>query len=111
MMRAVSALRDRTIVQMRVRKKRSATADKQIKQFKNLLRGTASRILPKETADTYLSPAKASKDVLLGLATNGKHAQLNCNVHISAKEQQDIAHAFVMAHQNSLGSQGQRLHR
>ena len=73
-----------------------ATADKQIKQFKNLLRGTASRILPKETADTYLSPAKANKDVLLGLATNGKHAQLICNVHISEKEQQEIAHAIIM---------------
>ena len=73
-----------------------ATADKQIKQFKNFLRGTSSRILFKETADIYLRPAKASKDVLLGLATNGKHAQLNCNVHISEKEQQEIAHAIIM---------------
>ena len=81
-----------------------ATADKQIRAFKNLIKNNLSRCLLNKNVGVsqalteqqiLFKPGKPKANGLKGIGILGKHATLNCNVEVTDQEAKQIAEALV----------------
>ena len=70
--------------------KMRATADKQLKAFKNLVRLVYNKILEDTEFLSLLKPHNHTLNTLKGVGLEGKHASPSFNVYISEKEQHAI---------------------
>jgi hypothetical protein len=69
----------------------NATADKQIRAFKNNIRNVISRTL-QDNSDAHLfNPSKPVIDSLIGVGITGKHTTLNMGVEVNDQEATNIA--------------------
>ena len=72
-----------------------ATADKQIRAFKNACRGVVSRILQDSEDRKLFKPTTTTPNSLIGVGLLGKHAAIGCSLHVTKEEQANIASSLV----------------
>lgn len=71
------------------------TPDKLIRAFKNLCRAVVSRTLPCDDDALLFSPAKGTRDNLVGVGILGQVPSVMFNVHVTDDEHKAIAQALV----------------